>query len=153
MEERIDYKKAYESKKRPEGVYLMIQFCSNIKNSTNIKDIPSILRLYYGRVVTCEQNEFVTEVLNNIVAKNPRDAARIIIDNIRILKEEHAEECFGDILLIFIYWNSQLKNIFMEEIKRANQENQKYIIDNIEYLAEEENDEEYIKFLHEYEKK
>ena len=88
MEERIDYKKAYESKKRPEGVYLMIQFCSNIKNSTNIKDIPSILRLYYGRVVTCEQNEFVTEVLNNIVAKNPRDAARIIIDNIRILKEE-----------------------------------------------------------------
>ena len=38
----------------------------------------------------------------------------------------------------------------MEELKESNIENQKYIIENIEYWAEERNDEKYIDFIKEY---
>lgn len=144
-----EYRSAYEAKKKPEGVYIMNQFCSSIEKDATIKDIPDILKLYDDRALTWEQNEFVTEVLCTIVENNPRDAAKNIIANIRILQEE-AEECFIYILIIFIHWYPQFKNIFLEELKESNIENQKYIIDNIEDRAHHLNDEKFIEFLKEY---
>ena len=38
----------------------------------------------------------------------------------------------------------------MEELKKSNSENQKFILESMEYLADEENEEEYIHFLKEY---
>jgi len=150
MNRETKYRNAYETKKRPEGVYIMNEFCSGIEKDATVIDIPNILRLYYDRALTCEQNEFVTEVLIKIVNDNPKDAAKNIIANIRILQEEEAEECFLEILRIFIYWCPQFNSIFMEELKESNIENQKYIIENIEYWADERNDEKYIDFIKEY---
>ncbi|MCM1063695.1 MAG: hypothetical protein NC420_04325 [Eubacterium sp.] len=150
MNREIEYRNAYEMKKEPEGVYIMNQFCSGIEKEATVEDIPDIMRLYYDRALTCEQNEFVTEVICKIVENNPRDAARNIIAHIRILQEEKAEECFLEIMRIFIYWYPQFKNIFMEELKESDIENQKYVLDIIEYWAEERNEEEYIDFLKEY---
>ncbi len=150
MDREKEYRKAYETKKEPKGVYVMNDFCSSIEKDATVEDIPDILRLYYDRAITPAQNEYITIVLCAIAEKNPREAARKIIANVKIFQEEEAEECFDDILLIFIYWNPEFKNIFMEEIKKANIENQKYIIDYIEYLADEDNDEKYIDFLKEY---
>lgn len=150
MNRETEYRSAYEAKKEPEGVYIMNEFCSSIAKEATVKDIPDILRLYYDRVHTWAQNEFVTEVLCEIIKNNPRDAAKNIIANIRILQEEKAEECFPQISRIFFYWYPQFLNIFMEELKEANIENQKYIIENIEYFADEYNDEKYIDFLKEY---
>lgn len=152
MGEKIDYKSAYEAKKEPKGIYIMNQYCSSIENDATLEDIPDVLRLYYDRVLTCEQNEFVTMVLDKIIQGNPNEAAKNIIANIGILKEEQAEECIVEIFLIFIFWNPALKSIFMEELKKSNIENQKFIIESMEYLADEENEEEYIHFLEEYRK-
>ncbi len=55
-----------------------------------------------------------------------------------------------EILRILIYWYPQYKNIFWEELKASNIENQKYIIDNIEYCVRHSNNEKYIEFLKEY---
>lgn len=150
MDREKEYRKAYETKKEPEGVYIIDEFCSSIENDATVGDIPDILRLYYDRAITPAQNEYITIVLCNIVEKNPREAVRNIIANVKIFQEEEAKECFEDIPRIFIYWNPEFKNIFMEEIKKANIENQKYIIDYIEYLADHYNDEKYIAFLKEY---
>lgn len=150
MNRETEYRSAYESKKKPEGVYVMNQFCSGIEKDATVKDIPDILRLYYDRALTCEQNDFITAVICKIVENNPRDAAKNIIANIKILKEEEAEECFLEILRIFIYWYPQFRNIFVEEIKESNIENQKYITDNIKDWADYLNNEKYINFLKEY---
>lgn len=150
MNRETEYRSAYEAKKKPEGVYIMNQFCSGIEKDATVKDIPDILRLYYDRALTCEQNDFITAVICKIVENNPRDAAKSIIANIKILKEEEAEECFLEILRIFIYWYPQFRNIFVEEIKESNIENQKYITDNIKDWADYLNNEKYINFLKEY---
>lgn len=150
MNRETEYRSAYEAKKKPEGVYIMNQFCSDIEKDATVKDIPDILRLYYDRALTCEQNDFITAVIWKIVENNPRDAAKSIIANIKILKEEEAEECFLEILRIFIYWYPQFRNIFMEEIKESNIENEKYITNNIKDWADYLNNEKYIDFLKEY---
>ena len=123
-----EYRRVYETKKEPEGVYVMNQFCSSIEKDATVEDIPEILRLYYDRAITSEQNEFVTIVLCAIVERNPREAAKNIIANVKIFQEEEAEEWFEDILRMFLYWNPKFKNIFMEEVKNSNIENQ---MDNI----------------------
>ncbi len=122
-----EYRRVYETKKEPEGVYVMNQ-CSSIEKDATVEDIPDILRLYYDRAITSEQNEFVTIVLCAIVERNPREAAKNIIANVKIFQEEEAEEWFEDILRMFLYWNPKFKNIFMEEVKNSNIENQ---MDNI----------------------
>lgn len=150
MNRESEYKSAYESKKEPEGVYIMNQFCCSIEEDATVKDIPDLLRLYYDRPHTWEQNEFVTEVLCKIIEKHPKDAAKNIIANIRILEEENAEECLMLIMTAFLYWYPQFTHIFMKELKKADMENQKYIIDYIEECAYEDNDEKYMDFLKEY---
>ena len=150
MDREKEYRRAYETKKEPEGVYVMNQFCSSIEKDATVEDIPDILRLYYDRAITSEQNEFVTIVLCAIVERNPREAAKNIIANVKIFQEEEAEEWFEDILRMFLYWNPEFKNIFMEEIKNSNIENQEYIINYIKYSAEKYNKEKYIDFLKEY---
>ena len=123
-----EYRRVYETKKEPEGVYVMNQFCSSIEKDATVEDIPDILRLYYDRAITSEQNEFVTIVLCAIVERNPREAAENIIANVKIFQEEEAEEWVEDILRMFLCWNPKFKNIFMEEVKNSNIENQ---MDNI----------------------
>lgn len=150
MNRESEYKSAYESKKEPEGVYIMNQFCCSIEKDATIEDIPDLLRLYYSRPHTWEQNEFVTEVLCVIIEKHPRAAAKKIIANIRILEEENAKQCFSQITRIFIYWYPQFTHIFMKELKKADIENQKCIIDHIEYYACHKKDEKYMDFLKEY---
>jgi len=152
MDGKIDYKSAYEAKKEPKGIYIMNQYCSSVEKGATLQDIPNFLRLYYDRALTCEQNEFITAVLNKIVLDNPREAAQRIIANIGILKEEYAEECIAEIFLIFLFWNPALKDIFMEELKKSNIESQSFIIESMEYLADEENEEEYVNFLEDFRK-
>ena len=152
MDREKEYRRAYETKKEPEGVYVMNQLCSSIEKDATVEDIPDILRLYYDRAITSEQNEFVTIVLCAIVERNPRAAAKNIIANVEIFQEEEAEEWFEDILRMFLYWNPEFKNIFMEEIKNSNIENQEYIINYIKYSAEKYHKEKYIDFLKEYRK-
>ena len=123
-----EYRRVYETKKETEGVYVMNQFCSSIEKDATVEDIPDILRLYYDRAITSEQNEFVTIVLCAIVERNPREAAKNIIANVKIFQEEEAEEWVEDILRMFLCWNPKFKNIFMEEVKNSNIENQ---MDNI----------------------
>ena len=90
----------------------MNQFCSSIEKDATVEDIPDILRLYYDRAITSEQNEFVTIVLCAIVERNPREAAKNIIANVKIFQEEEAEEWVEDILRMFLCWNPKFKNIF-----------------------------------------
>lgn len=62
----------------------MNTFCSEIEESACVEDIPDLLRLYYDRAITCEQNEFITEVLTKIVKENPKEAAEKTVNNIYI---------------------------------------------------------------------
>ena len=154
MNRESEYRSAYEAKIEPEGVYIMNQFCCSIANDATVKDIPDLLRLYYDRPHTWEQNEFVTEVLCKIIEKHPKDAAKNIITNIRILEEENAEECLMLIAAAFVYWYPQFTHIFMKELKKADIENQKYIIDHIEYYYAHHSKQGYVEkyrdFLEEY---
>lgn len=113
-------RRVYETKKEPEGVYVMNQFCSSIEKDATVEDIPDILRLYYDRAITSEQNEFVTIVLCAIVERNPREAAKNIIANVKIFQEEEAEEWFEDILRMFLYWNPKFKNTQLSQHKLPN---------------------------------
>ncbi len=115
-----EYRRVYETKKEPEGVYVMNQFCSSIEKDATVEDIPDILRLYYDRAITSEQNEFVTIVLCAIVERNPREAAKNIIANVKIFQEEEAEEWFEDILRMFLYWNPKFKNTQLSQHKLPN---------------------------------
>lgn len=151
MNKRIEYSNAYKSKRLPEGVYVMNEFCSSIHNSADVDDIPDILKLYYDDVDTLAQNEFITEVLNEIVQKKPREATKKIMANIMILREEEAEECIYHVLMIFIYWNHQFRDIFVDELKKADKDSQAFIIDTIKYFAEK-GDKSYLEFSEQYKK-
>ena len=115
-----EYRRVYETKKEPEGVYVMNQFCSSIEKDATVEDIPDILRLYYDRAITSEQNEFVTIVLCAIVERNPREAAKNIIANVKIFQEEEAEEWVEDILRMFLCWNPKFKNTQLSQHKLPN---------------------------------
>jgi len=97
------YVKAYSEKCEPQGVYSMNQFCSAISEEATIDDISDLMKLYYDRAITTEQNQFVLEVLNTVFVKSPKLAAKKIVENIWILKREEAENCISYLLIMFIY--------------------------------------------------
>lgn len=142
-----DYKKAYEAKKKPEGIYLMNTFCSEIEESACVEDIPDLLRLYYDRAITREQNEFITEVLTKIVKENPKEAAEKTVNNIYILHEENADDCIAELILIFLSWHKEATSFLLDALKSADSNNSNYIISAIQDLADEEEDEDCQAFL------
>lgn len=90
---RAAYEKAYQTKKAEDGVYAMNEFCSEMHGKVAIEWIPALLYLYEDRAITCEQNEFVTEVIGSIFEKSSELCTKAIVDNILILQEDDAEEC------------------------------------------------------------
>ena len=150
MNKQVNYNDAYNAKKFSNGVYIMNEFCSSIHETAGIEDIRNILRLYYDEPITYAQNEFVTEVLNAIVQRSPREATKEIIKNIMVLKQEEAERSIGDIFIIFFHWHKQFTTIFLDELKKVNEDTQKYILDNLKYFAEHEDDKVYLKVLEQY---
>lgn len=130
----------------------MNTFCSEIEESACVEDIPDLLRLYYDRAITCEQNEFITEVLTKIVKENPKEAAEKTVNNIYILHEENADDCIVELILIFLSWNKEATSFLLDALKSADSNNSTYIISAIRDLAEEEEDEDCQAFLMAYEK-
>lgn len=109
------------------------------------------LRLYYDRAITCEQNEFITEVLVKIVKENPKEAAEKIVNHIYLLHEEDADDCIAELLLIFLSWHKEAAAFLLDALRSAGSKERAYIISAIQDLAEEEEDEDCQAFLTAYE--
>lgn len=152
MNYKDDYKRAYEAKKESNGIYLMNTLCGLIEDSACVEDIPDLLRLYYDRAITSEQNEFITEVIIKIVQKAPKEAAEKIVNNIYILHDEKADDCIVDLLLIFLSWEKEATLFFLDALKNADTKNVNYIISAIRDLADEEDDADCQEFLIQYDK-
>ena len=144
------YDKAYSEKCEPQGVYSMNQFCSAISEEVTIDDISDLMKLYYDRAITTEQNQFITEVLNKVFEKSPKLAAKKIVDNIWILKKERAENCISYLLIMFIYWNKELTHYFLEALVESDKSNSNCFIEELKFQINEDNDELYEKFLTSY---
>lgn len=144
------YYKAYNEKKKAQGVYSMNDYCSNVEEQSNVNDIPDIMKLYYDKVITPAQNEFITNVLDKIVLDNPESAIEKIIKNIKTLEEEEALGCVSELLLIFIDWNEDITDIFLVELLKAKAENSRYFIESLKYQVNAKNDEFYRDFLRRY---
>ena len=130
-----DFEAAYNAKKDDKGIYIMNDFCSNIDGKVGAEYIPNLLHLYYDRAITTEQNEFITVVIDGIVQKYPREAAKTIIENIKIFVKEQAEGCIFYLLLIFVYWNKEATKYFLEELKVADKGNREYFVKESQYYV------------------
>jgi len=144
------YVKAYSEKCEPQGVYSMNQFCSAISEEATIDDISDLMKLYYDRAITTEQNQFVLEVLNTVFVKSPKLAAKKIVENIWILKREEAENCISYLLIMFIYWNKELTHYFLEALVESDKSNSNCFIEELKFQINEDNDELYEQFLTSY---
>ena len=146
------YHKAYTEKIDAQGIYSMNEYCSSVKESATKEDIPSIMRLYYDKAVSA-QNEFITIVLDKVVLESPKLSIKKVIENIEILKQEDALDCVFELLLIFIDWNEEITDVFIEELIDSPNENSIYFIERLKYEAYEKNDKSYAEFLSTYYKK
>ena len=144
------YIKAYCDKGKPEGVYSMNAYCSNIEEMVTIDNIPDLMRLYYDKPITTEQNEFITVVLDKIVLEQPELAAINIIKNVNILKQENALDCIFYILLIFINWNEEISDYFLDALVQSDKADASFFIKELEHQVNKYNDDEYRQFLEVY---
>lgn len=134
------YEKAYRTKKEEDGVYAMNEFCSEVDGKLGVESIPALLHLYEDEAITCEQNEFVTEVIGSIFEKFPESCTKAVVDNILILQEEDAEWCLFHILLVFVYWHPENRTCFIEALKNAEEEKRNYLIALLKDLCAAEKD-------------
>jgi hypothetical protein len=144
------YETAYALKEEDQGIHLMNELCSNIEQDISINDIADIMRLYSDNATNSEQNEFVTEVINNVVLINPELSSQIIIKNIDILIQEGAIGCITYIFLIFIHWNKELTDIFLDALVNADVKNSNIIINELVYEINNDYDELYDNLLKRY---
>lgn len=136
------YEKAYETKKADDGVYAMNEFCSAIHGKVGTESIPNLLRLFYDGAITCEQNEFVAEVIGSIFEKAAEECTKAIVDNILILEEEDAEECLFHLLLVLVYWNPTNTECFIRALKNTEKEKRAYFVAYMKYRYEEKDDDD-----------
>lgn len=144
------YEKAYALKEDDQGIYLMNELCTNMEKSVSVDDIADLMKLYSDRAVNSEQNEFVTEVINKAVLLDPKIASNIIIKNINVLIQEEAIGCITYLILIFIYWNKEITDIFLDSLVKANINDSNIIINELEYEMKNDYDEIYDDFLKRY---
>lgn len=100
-----EFKEAYQAKKI-DDINVINKFCTKWEKLVTVEHIPYFMRLYYDDVSTCEQNEFITGVLDSIIKVNLKEAIKRIIQYLDILEEE-AEECFSYIVIVIVFWNKE----------------------------------------------
>lgn len=127
----------------------MNDYCSNVADEATAEDIPDIIRLYSDKAASA-QNEFITNALDEIVLKDPKSGIKKIIDNIQLLEQEDALDCISEFFLIFINWNEDITDVFLEELLVANNEKGRYFIERLKFEAYEKNDDCYAEFLTKY---
>lgn len=150
MYDKKMYEIAYSLKEDNQGIYSMNDLCTNMENDVAIDDIADLLKLYSDRAVNSEQNEFVTEVINKAVLIDPKLASDIIIKNISILIQEEAIGCITYLFLIFIYWNREITDIFLDSLVKADINDSNIIITELENELKNDYDEVYKDFLDKY---
>lgn len=146
------YLKAYNEKREDSGIYSMNEYCSNVEDLATAEDIPDIMRLYFDGASSA-QNEFITNVLDSVVLRSPKQSIAKIIENIEILKQEDALDCIFGLLLIFIDWNEEITDIFLDELVMAPSEKSLYFIKRLEMEVSEYDDKSYSEFLDRYHRK
>lgn len=99
-----EFERVYNLKKF-DGIDEMNEFCGKWHGVATVDHIPNFMRLYYDDVSTSEQNEFVTNVLNEILIADPEKAIEKIVENFNILLEEDAEDCFLYLEAMLVFWN------------------------------------------------
>lgn len=144
------YETAYALKEDDQGIYTMNEFCSSMEKEVSVDDIPDLMRLYSDGTVNTEQNEFVTEVINKAVLINPKLASHTIINNINILIQEEAIGCITYLFLLFIYWNEDITDVFLDALVKANISDSNIFISELEYELKNDYDELYNEFLKKY---
>lgn len=144
------YETVYALKEEDQGIHLMNELCSNIEQDISIDDIADIMRLYSDNATNSEQNEFVTEVINNAVLIDSKRSSQIIINNINILIEEDAIGCMTYLFLLFIHWNKEITDIFLDALVNADVKDSNIIINELAYEVENDYDDLYDDFLKRY---
>lgn len=144
------YETAYALKEEDQGIHVMNELCTNIEQDISINDIADIMRLYTDNATNSEQNEFVTEVINKAVLIDPEKSSQIIIKNIDILIQEEAIGCITYLFLIFIYWNKEITDIFLDALINADEKDSNLIINELVYEINNDYDELYDVFLKRY---
>jgi hypothetical protein len=150
MYDKKMYETAYALKEDDQGIYSMNELCTNMEKDVSVDDIADLMKLYSDRAVNSEQNEFVTEVINKAVLIDPKLASHIIIKNINILIQEEAIGCITYLFLIFIYWNKEITDIFLDSLVKSNINDSNIIINELEYEIKNDYDELYNDFLIRY---
>jgi hypothetical protein len=144
------YEIAYAFKQEDQGVYYMNDLCSSIEKDISINDIVDLLKLYSDNVTNSEQNEFVTEVINKAVLIDPKLSSHIIIKNIHLLIQEEAIGCMTYLFLIFIHWNKEITDIFLDALVNADVKDSNIFINELEHEINNDYDELYDDFLKRY---
>jgi hypothetical protein len=144
------YETAYALKDEDQGIHLMNELCTNIEQDISINDIADIMRLYSDNATNSEQNEFVTEVINNAVLIDPEQSSQIIIKNIDILIQEEAIGCITYLFLIFIHWNKEITDIFLDALVNADVKDSNIMINELVNEINNDYDELYDDFLKKY---
>lgn len=144
------YEIAYALKEEDQGINSMNELCTKIENEVSVNDIVDLLKLYSDNATNSEQNEFVTEVINKAVLIDPKLSSHIIIKNINLLVQEEAIGCITYLFLIFIHWNKEITDIFLDSLVHANVKDSTIIINELVYEINNDYDELYDDFIKRY---
>ena len=134
-----EYEKVYLSKKENtrESIQMINDFCSQSDGKAEVDDIPDLLKLFYDAADTSEQNVFVEEVISSILEKEPEKAIVKIIENIKILEEEHSVGFIYDLVALIIYSPEDYSKLFIQALVNASDEKSQPFLKDLEDKSNE----------------
>ena len=107
-EYKNDIEKLYYCQKN-EDIAAINDFCEKYYGKLDICHIPDLMRMFNGTASCWEQNEFIVNMLDNIVENYGQNAVNVIVENTEILVKERSEECLSSILTMILFWNENLQ--------------------------------------------
>lgn len=107
-EYKNDIEKLYDCQKN-EDIAAINDFCKKYYGKLDICHIPDLMRMFNGTAACWEQNEFIVNLLDDIVENYGQDAVNAIVENTEILIEERSIECLSLILTMILFWHENLQ--------------------------------------------
>lgn len=121
-----------------ESVDKINEFCSKWDASNpKVEYIPYLMKLFYNHADTWAQNEFVSELIDSIMRRYPRETIETIINNVDILYKEEGERCLTFLSWSFEYVNKDYASIVAEALYNADEEKSKPFLDFFEKDSKE----------------
>lgn len=121
MEFKEEFEKVYlrKDENTREALDTINEFCSFWDGKAEIESIPLIMKLYCDDADTCEQNEFVSCLIDSLVSKEPQRGLYLIVNNIDVLEKENASECISELMSVMIFWNEEYVPLLANALLKA----------------------------------